>query len=44
MKTKDNKTYYTWKEYAKDMKAIDWINCDHVIGVYRGSLGMATLV
>jgi len=44
MKTKDNKTYYTWKEYAKDMRAIDWINCDHVIGVYRGSLGMATLV
>lgn len=44
MKIKDGKTYYTWKDYAKDMKAVDWINCDHVIGIYRGSVGMATHV
>ncbi len=44
MKTIDNKTYYTWEDYAKDMRSVDWINCDHVIGIYRGSLGMAAHV
>jgi hypoxanthine phosphoribosyltransferase len=44
MKTIDNKTYYTWSDYAKDMRATDWIKCDHVIGIYRGSVGMATHV
>ncbi len=44
MKTKDGKIYYEWSDYSKDMRAVDWINCDHVIGIYRGSLGMATHV
>jgi len=44
MKKIDNKTYYTWSEYAKDIRATDWIKCDHVIGIYRGSLGMASHV
>ena len=44
MKTIDGKVYYSWSDYAKDMCAIDWINCDHVIGIYRGSVGMATHV
>ena len=38
------KTYYEWSDYAKDMRATDWIKCDHVIGIYRGSLGMAAHV
>ena len=41
MKMIDEKTYYTWSDYAKDMRATDWIKCDHVVAVYRGSLGMA---
>ena len=44
MKTIDGKTYYEWSEYAKDMKATDWISVDHVIGIYRGSVGMAAHV
>ena len=44
MKTIDNKTYYEWSDYAKDMRATDWLNFDHVIGIYRGSLGMAAHV
>ncbi len=44
MKMIDNKTYYTWSDYAKDMRATDWIKCDHVVGIYRGSLGMASHV
>ena len=42
MKKIDGKTYYEWSDYAKDMKATDWINFDHVIAIYRGSLLMAT--
>jgi len=38
------KLYYEWSDYAKDMRATDWIKCDHVIGIYRGSLGMAAHV
>ena len=41
MMTKNEKTYYEWSDYEKDIKATDWLNCDHVIGIYRGSLGMA---
>ena len=44
MKMIDGKTYYTWSDYAKDMRATDWIKCDHVVAVYRGSLGMASHV
>ena len=39
---KNNKVYYSWKDYNKDMRATDWIKFDHVIGIYRGSLCMAT--
>ncbi len=42
MKTKNEKIYYEWSDYVKDIKATDWIKCDHVIGIYRGSLGMAS--
>ena len=38
----DNKIYYSWEDYNKDMKATDWIEFDHVVGIYRGSLCMAT--
>tara|TARA_B100000029_G_C17433103_1_gene908617 strand:+ start:399 stop:878 length:480 start_codon:yes stop_codon:yes gene_type:complete len=38
----DNKIYYSWKDYNKDMRATDWIEFDHVVGIYRGSLCMAT--
>jgi|TARA_B110000444_G_C18837136_1_gene596676 hypoxanthine phosphoribosyltransferase len=41
MKTKDSKIYYEWSDYTEDMKATNWLNCDHVIGIYRGSVGMA---
>ena len=44
MKIRDDKVFYEWSDYAKDMRAVDWINCDHVIAIYRGSLGMATHV
>ena len=37
-----NKLYYQWKDYDKDIKGVDWLEFDHVIGIYRGSLGMAT--
>jgi|TARA_B110000263_G_C15216938_1_gene468000 hypoxanthine phosphoribosyltransferase len=44
MKIINDKVYYSWKDYAKDMMDTSWIKCDHVIGIYRGSLGMATHV
>jgi len=40
-KIDNNKVYYSWEDYNKDMKATDWITFDHVVGIYRGSLGMA---
>ena len=36
----DNKVYYSWKDYNKDMKAVEWLKFDHVVAIYRGSLGM----
>jgi len=42
MYRKDNKLYYDWSDYVKDMKSIDQLNFDHVIGIYRGSLLMAS--
>ena len=42
MKIKDTTLYYEWSDYAKDMKATNWISCDHVVGIYRGSVGMAS--
>tara|TARA_Y100000361_G_scaffold153208_1_gene174460 strand:+ start:2397 stop:2864 length:468 start_codon:yes stop_codon:yes gene_type:complete len=40
----DNKVYYSWKDYNKDMKAIEWLKFDHVVAIYRGSLIMGTHV
>jgi len=37
---KDNKVYYSWKDYNKDMKSMEWLDFDHVVAIYRGSLGM----
>ena len=37
----NNKHQYTWTDYEKDMKSIDWLKFDHVVGIYRGSLPMA---
>ena len=37
----NNKVYYSWKDYNKDMKNIRSLEFDHVVGIYRGSLGMA---
>jgi len=42
MKIIDEKVYYSWKDYALDMHDIDEFKIDHVVGIYRGSLGMAT--
>ena len=39
---KDDKIYYSWKDYAHDMKEVKDLEFDHVIAIYRGSLGMAT--
>jgi len=41
MKIREDKVYYEWSDYAKDMKAVEWLKFDHVVGIYRGSLGMA---
>ena len=38
---KDDKIYYSWKDYAHDMKEVKTLEFDHVVGIYRGSLGMA---
>ena len=38
---KDDKIYYSWKDYAQDMKEVKTLEFDHVVGIYRGSLGMA---
>ena len=37
-----NKTYYSWDQYNKDMLTTNWLKVDHVIGIYRGSLTMAS--
>jgi len=37
-----NKTYYSWEQYNKDMKTTNWLKVDQVIGIYRGSLTMAS--
>jgi len=39
-----SKLFYQWSDYDKDMKSIDWLKFDHVVGIYRGSLGMAAHV
>lgn len=42
MMMRTTKTYYSWDQYNKDMKTTNWLAVDHVVGIYRGSLGMAT--
>jgi hypoxanthine phosphoribosyltransferase len=38
---KDDKTYYTWRDYETDIHQIRDFEFDHVVGIYRGSLPMA---
>jgi len=40
----DDKIYYSWEDYNKDMHDAASLDFDHVVGIYRGSLGMATHV
>ena len=44
MKIIDEQVYYSWKDYALDMHDIESLEFDHVVGIYRGSLGIATHV
>ena len=44
MYRKDDKIYYDWIDYAHDMKEVKDLEFNHVVGIYRGSLGMATHV
>ena len=44
MYRKDDKIYYDWIDYAHDIKEIKDLEFNHVVGIYRGSLGMATHV
>ena len=41
MYRKDDKIYYDWIDYQHDMKEVIRLEFDHVVGIYRGSLGMA---
>ena len=41
---RDGKIYYSWKDYQIDFNDIDAFMFDHVVGIYRGSLGMAAHV
>ena len=40
----DDKIYYSWEDYNKDMHDAASLDFDHVVGIYRGSLGMAAHV
>ena len=40
----DDKIYYSWEDYNKDMHDTASLDFDHVVGIYRGSLGMAAHV
>ena len=42
MYKKDNNLYYEWSDYSIDIKQVKNFEFDHVVGIYRGSLGMAT--
>ena len=37
-----HKVHYDWSDYESDMNSIDWLKFSHVVGIYRGSLPMAT--
>ena len=41
MYRKYDKIYYDWHDYAHDMKEVKALEFNHVVGIYRGSLGMA---
>ena len=41
MYRKDDKTYYTWRDYEADISRVKDFKFDHVVGIYRGSLPMA---
>ena len=41
MYRKDDKIYYDWIDYQHDMKEVKPLEFNHVVGIYRGSLGMA---
>ena len=41
---KDNKTYYDWIDYRYDIQQVKNFEFNHVVGIYRGSLGMAAHV
>ena len=41
---KDDKTYYTWRDYEADISRVKDFKFDHVVGIYRGSLPMAVHV
>ena len=38
---KDDKIYYTWRDYEADISQVRNLEFDHVVGIYRGSLPMA---
>ena len=44
MYRKYDKIYYDWHDYAHDMKEVKALEFNHVVGIYRGSLGMAVHV
>ena len=44
MYRKDDKIYYDWIDYQHDMKEVTRLEFDHVVGIYRGSVGMASHV
>jgi hypoxanthine phosphoribosyltransferase len=44
MYRKDDKIYYDWIDYQHDMKEVIRLEFDHVVGIYRGSVGMAAHV
>ncbi len=41
---KDDKIYYTWRDYEADISQVRDFEFDHVVGIYRGSLPMAVQI
>ena len=41
---KDDKIYYTWRDYEADISQVRNLEFDHVVGIYRGSLPMAVQI
>ena len=44
MKIINENVYYSWEDYNNDIHEIKSLEFDHVVGIYRGSLGIATHV